>query len=217
VAVTDALGNTSTRSYDAFGRLASESDALGNTTLYAYDALDRLVRVTTGANVPGAVLATAYTYDAIGRKLTMQLDPDGLKLTTQYRYTRPGSSDTWSLQEVVDAKGNVTAYSYNSLGALANTTDAQGQTWSYTYDNLGRQTAHSDPLRRTTIYAVDALGPAHRADAGRAHGAVGVSTGRDAGRLHGLCRARDHLRLRPGQTADRHRLPGRHGGCELQL
>jgi RHS repeat-associated protein len=158
VGVTDALGNTSTRSYDAFGRLASEADALGNTTLYSYDALDRLVRVTTGANVPGEALSTSYTYDAAGRTLTMHADPDGLNLTTTYRYTRPGSSDTWSLQEVVDARGNVTAYSYNSLGQLAATTDALNQTWSFSYDNLGRQLAQIDPLSRTTTYAVDALG-----------------------------------------------------------
>ena len=62
-------------------------------TVYTYDALDRLWRVTTGANTPAEALTTTYTYDAGGRKLTMQIDPDGLKLTTQYHYTRPGSSD----------------------------------------------------------------------------------------------------------------------------
>ena len=92
--VTDARGNTSTRSYDAFGRLVSSTDPTGRTVTSTYDALDRVTLRTIGANLPAEADQTAYTYDAAGRLLTRVVDPVGLRLTTQYRYGRPGSTDT---------------------------------------------------------------------------------------------------------------------------
>ena len=156
--ITDARDFTTTYSYDAFGQLSSITDPLGNFTSYAYDALDQLVLETVGDNEPGEELQTTYSYDASGRILAEQVDPDGLNLMTLYRYTHAGSSDTWNLQEVEDPRGNVTIYSYNTLGLLEQTTDALGGTWSYAYDNLGRLINQTDALGRTVTMTYDALG-----------------------------------------------------------
>lgn len=155
---TDALGQASTRSYDAFGRPATISDPLGNTTSFSYDAMDRLIFQATGANGGAAAQQTAYDYDAAGRPLSIHIDPNGLNLTALYRYTRAGSDDTWSLQEVVDPQGHPTAYHYNSLGQRDQTIDALGQIWHLDFDNLGRLVRQTDPLGHATSFTVDALG-----------------------------------------------------------
>ncbi len=155
--ITDPRGKISTIDYDSFGRIATETDALGNTTTYRYDALSRIVEKVVGGNVAAEALTVAYSYDAMGRLLTQRTDPNGLNLLTRYRYTRSGSSDTWNLQEVEDPRGNVTAYSYNSLGMLASVRDANGQTATYTYDNLMRMIEQRDPRGSLTTFTFDAL------------------------------------------------------------
>ncbi len=156
--VTDGRNQAHILSYDPFGRLDWERDPLGNLITYSYDKLDRLEEQIIGANNPAQAVTTRYSYDAAGRRTTMRLDPNGLNLTTVYSYTQPGSSDTWNLQQVRDPKGNVTKYSYNSLGLRANTTDALNHTWVFDYDNLGRLTRQTDPLGHFVEYVVDGLG-----------------------------------------------------------
>ncbi len=158
VGMTNPAGQTSTRTYDIFGRPESASDPLGITTTFAYDALDRLVLKTVGANIPAQALQTVYNYDAAGRPLSERVDPDGLNLLTQYRYTRAGSSDTWSLQELVDPKGHATAFHLNSLGQRDQTIDASGQIWRFANDNLGRLVSQTDPLGHVVSYQSDLLG-----------------------------------------------------------
>ena len=155
--VTDPRGEVSTRSYDAFGRLIEERDPLGNSISYAYDALDRLTLRTVGS-APGEIRQTAYTYDAAGRLLAEQADPNGLNLLTQYHYARPGESDSWKPLEIVDPNGNSTIFHYNSLGLQDTTTDALGHTWAFEYDNLGRPIEQIDPLGHATNSTFDALG-----------------------------------------------------------
>ncbi|MBK9715620.1 MAG: hypothetical protein IPO81_30720 [Kouleothrix sp.] len=168
VRVTDALGSSGSFSYDGFGRTVAGSDPLGNTTTFAYDALDRLTLETRGANVPGEATQTAYSYDAAGRPLAARVDPDGLNLLTQYRYSRAGGADGWNVQEVVDPRGGVTGFHYNSLGQRDRTIDALGQTWQFDYDNLGRLVHQFDPQGHATSIAVDALGrPVSLTEGGR--------------------------------------------------
>jgi RHS repeat-associated protein len=158
VGVSDGAGHTSTRRYDAFNRLVAETDPLSTTTSYAYDALDRVTRQTVGANVPAEARTTDYRYDAGGRLLSSIVDPAGLRLTTTYGYSLPGSADTWSVQRVEDPNGHATRYQYNSLGLQSSVTDALTNTWSFSYDNLGRLVAQSDPLGHAVTMGVDALG-----------------------------------------------------------
>ncbi|HEX6290918.1 MAG TPA: SMP-30/gluconolactonase/LRE family protein [Herpetosiphonaceae bacterium] len=156
--VTDPRGTVTRYAYDAFDRQTSVTDPLGTLTTYGYDLNDQLTGVIQAANVPSEALAVAYSYDAVGRLLTERVDPDGQNLRTEYRYSRAGSSDTWNLQQVIDPRGNATAYRYNTLGLRDQTTDALGSTWSLSYDNLGHVTAQTDPLGRNSTTSYDPLG-----------------------------------------------------------
>jgi RHS repeat-associated protein len=154
----DPLGKLTTLSYDDFGRLVEQRDPLGNIVSFEYDALDRVVLNTTSGNDPEHAQRTAYEYDTAGRLLATRVDPEGLNLTTRYRYAHAGSADTWSLQEVVDPKGNITAIQYDRLGRRESITDALGHTWSFAYDNLGRPIEQRDPLGHVDSTVFDALG-----------------------------------------------------------
>lgn len=156
--ITDPLGRTTTRSYDSFGRLVSETDPAGNVTRYEYDAVDRLVALVRGDNQPTERRRRVYTYDSLGRRTSEVVDPDGLALTTRYRYTTSGSTNRWRLQEVEAPQGGITVYRYDSFGNLVSTTDALGQNWQFRYNNLGDLVGQIDPLGRAITITVDARG-----------------------------------------------------------
>jgi RHS repeat-associated protein len=156
--VTDPRQMMTTRTYDPFGQIKTITDPNGHLTTFAYDALNRLILKTVGADVPAQQQQTAYTYDGSGRPVTVQVDPNGLDLTTTYLYTGRTGSDTWNLQQIIDPRGNSTLYHYNFQGLRDQTTDALFHTWTFGYDNLGRAINQTEPIQRTTSFAVDALG-----------------------------------------------------------
>jgi RHS repeat-associated protein len=156
--ITDPLGRVTTRTFDSFGRLVEERDPLNNVTRMDYDKVDRVTAVSFGDNVPAERRKVAYEYDALGRRVAQTIDPDGLALRTEYRYSRAGSSDRFGLQEVVDPEGGVTVYTYNSVGWLERVTDALGQVWQFGYNTRGDLVRQVDPLGRETTFTVDAKG-----------------------------------------------------------
>lgn len=82
----DPLGNTTTYSYDAVGRLLSLVDPNGNasggnpadhTWSFTYDNEDRLLTAQAPAPVSGgAPLVTQYQYDPVGNR-TVVIDANG--------------------------------------------------------------------------------------------------------------------------------------------
>jgi YD repeat-containing protein len=62
--VTDALGKTTTTTYDAVGHVTQIADPNNNTTRYTYDNLDRLL---TDTNQLGKT--RSYSYDAVGNQI----------------------------------------------------------------------------------------------------------------------------------------------------
>lgn len=171
VETVDASDARRFTSYDAFGRVLTQTDALGHTTEYVYDDVARSVTMTTAEGVSvttvhdrlGQVISVT---DARQNTTTYEYDRDGrLRFTrtplteTENRYDRAGL-----LEETVDAKGNVVAYTYDAAnrvlsvvrdpGGLALTTnhryDAKGQavwtqdpngTWTHTEYDLRGLTA----------------------------------------------------------------------------
>ena len=75
--VSDGRNQPHTLHYDTFGRLDWETDPLGNKITYQYDKLDRLEEQIVGVNTPAQAVTTRYSYDAVGRRRTVRLDPTG--------------------------------------------------------------------------------------------------------------------------------------------
>lgn len=98
-------GKTTTRTYDALGRLASYSDGEGNLISYGYDEANNLTTLT----YPGSKTVT-YTYDANNRLETVK---DWNDRTTTYTYDAAGR-----LKETLRANGTVRKQVYDAIGQL---------------------------------------------------------------------------------------------------
>jgi RHS repeat-associated protein len=145
----DANGNTVRIStYDADGRLETDTDALGNVTRYTYDLPTR-THTTTFPDT--GVVAEAF-------------DPNGLLLrhtdqrgnTTTHEYN-PTHNETRG----VNALGEVTTATYDPYGGLRTRTDPTG-TVTLDYDNQNRITAITDRLNQTTTFERDQGGKLSR-------------------------------------------------------
>jgi YD repeat-containing protein len=115
--------------YDALGRLTSvcevtgaagsgscaqTSTATGYWTTYTYDVLDDLVNVTQNAQGSGSQQTRTYAYDGLGR-ITSEINPESG--TTSYVYDSDPTCGTYKgdLVKKIDAVGNTSCYSYDSL------------------------------------------------------------------------------------------------------
>ena len=160
----DALGYATIYGYDALGRQVSVTDPLTNTVTTAYDAEGRVIAQR------GATYPVDYSYDEFGDKVSMTpyrnisaigdvtrwLRDEATGLVTnkvyadgkgpRYTYTPDGrlATRTW-------ARGVVTAYAYDSSGALTNTVYSDGTpTVSMAYDPEGHVVS-----QRGATYPVD--------------------------------------------------------------
>lgn len=173
----------STATYDYLGNKLTETDALGNTTRYTYDAYSRPLTVTQ--TVDGVDQTTSYTYDEIvstGVYKNTVTDAEGM--VSETHYNRPG----WVVKTQNMGKGatplpaQVTGY--NVLGQaltlkvndelrVTNTYDpvtglltkkqySEQYYTDYTYDLEGRQqtmTDHwPDQPQAVTSYTYDIMG-----------------------------------------------------------
>ncbi|MEK6750329.1 MAG: SpvB/TcaC N-terminal domain-containing protein, partial [Pseudomonadota bacterium] len=109
VTETDAAGNSTTRTYDALGRLASVTEATGDVTTYAYD-----------------------TFDANGNNTQTITDPAGKQNIVVFNTLGQKISDKNG-----DIRGK-NYYSYDANGNLQTQTDSKLQKITYTYDKLDR-------------------------------------------------------------------------------
>ena len=158
-------GFTVNYAYNSQGQLARISNAAGQTiTAYTYDAAGRIIRTdqgngayTTCSYLPknllqsvvnkapdGSVLSQfEYTYDALGRPVTMTT----LDGTTTYGYDLLGQ-----LTSVDEPGGQTIAYQYDAAGNRVSEVDS-GTTTSYATNDLNQCTA-SGPA----TYQYDAAG-----------------------------------------------------------
>ncbi len=173
-ATGDGRTTTVSATYDAEGRVRSQTDESGAVTLLEYDAADQLV---AAVNPLGE--RTTYTYDGIGRVVEVTR-PDGVTLRTSFDAAGQVTSRT-------DAAGRITRFEYDAAGRMlvtlfpdstpsddsdnprvrieydaagqvVATIDELGRRTTFTYDATGRQTATTDPLGRTVSMQYDAAG-----------------------------------------------------------
>lgn len=169
-------GATMRFTYDAWGRLLTETDALGIVTKYEYDARGNLVRKivdytadASGRNVvteatynPHDQLTSEFTYAdglAVGHSDTLDINRklalrrDGLGRRTVYRYD---SAD--QLINVIDPTSAVITLTYTADGQVETTTDAEGSVTRIEYDGFRRPVAKTvdfGGLNLVTSYEYD--------------------------------------------------------------
>ena len=142
----DPRGNSArTSTYDANGRLASDTDALGNVTHYAYDLATHTTTVTNPDN--GTV---TQVFDAQGL-LLRETDPLGRTTTHEYDANRNETKRT-------NAAGEATTYTYDEHGNQTSVRDSVGRTTQTAYDGFGNPTTFTDGLGHASTIAYDDRG-----------------------------------------------------------
>ena len=149
--------------YDEAGRVKTRKFADGYEINYGYDALSRVNKVTGSDG-----RCVEYEYDALGRA-TKVIDGSSITL---YLYTATGR-----LKSVIDALGNETAYTYDSLDNLKTvhrsegrisleeqtgdympTVGKDGHVTLYSYNLAGQITSVTDALGQVETYEYDQYG-----------------------------------------------------------
>lgn len=202
VAVIDALGNTSTFTYDGVGRKLAENHPLGRATAYEYDAMDRLLTVTDALggqaqftydangnkteHLDARLNRTTFAYDAKDR-LVSTTDPLGHVETYTYdaldrrnSVTNPrGATSTvvydalGNVLQEIDALGSTVQHEYDANGNRTATVDAKGNRITFAYDALNRLVSTTDPLGHSELYEYDLNG--NKVKATDAQGSVTTS------------------------------------------
>ncbi|GAA2637445.1 hypothetical protein GCM10010425_45530 [Streptomyces spororaveus] len=141
--VTGRGGGKISNTYDAAGRVVSQTDGSGRTTTFAWD--NKRESHTTDPN--GGVWTDVYS----GNVLLESTDPYGKRVSYGYdRNLRPVS--------ITDARGNTTEMTYDAAGRMATRKSpaSAGLTESWTYDAAGNIAGHTDSRGKATAYTYDA-------------------------------------------------------------
>ena len=143
-----APGQNTTFSYNADGQQLTSTDARGATTTYSYNARHLVSGIVysapAGVHVPGNV---TFTYDGAGNRTGMT---DGLgSASYQYDQLSRMTSETRRLNDLPSApvpnNAYTISYSYNLAGALLTIADPFGKQVSYTRDSVDRLNSLSRP------------------------------------------------------------------------
>lgn len=144
VRLKDSKGDETKFEYDANGNLIKETDAFGNTKHSTFDADNLVLETRDERNVK-----TVYDYDRQNRLLRQTIDPDGLSISTTYRYSAKGEEIA-----IIDGNNIETSFRYNNRGEIIEMVrDPSGLklTTRYEKDGLG-----NDILVREGYGAIDA-------------------------------------------------------------
>jgi len=162
---------TSSRTYNAFGEVRTETDALSHTTTYTYNVVGKAVTVqhatvnyeTTAGSFSSITPTETYYYDKSGRLIGQQ-DANS-RLTSRLLLAGTGYGqataliakefhpDTGLVQNSydlfgdqrgqVDEIGRSTTMVYDALGRVSQVNHAGGLVDNYVYDVLGQRTRHT--------------------------------------------------------------------------
>ncbi|MDR7419859.1 MAG: RHS repeat-associated core domain-containing protein [Armatimonadota bacterium] len=148
--ITDPWGRTATYTYDANRRLTSVVNGAGFTTSYAY-GVNGLTGLT---NARGHATSVQWTTLAGYGRVTRVTAPDGS--ATTYTYTFTGSRPRRTV--VTNARGHTTTYDFylgddeRYIGNLEQVIDALGNVTQYTYDDRHNVTQQRDARSNRTTY-----------------------------------------------------------------
>lgn len=153
LSATDPLGHISYSTYDAAGQVATTTDKNGNTTTYVYNDLGLLTTTQYAAiqvGIKSVTPSVTVGYDANGNRVSMT-DRNGNTTQTQFdSLNRP--------IQVTHPDGTLLKTVYDAVGRVITETNELGFAFQYAYDALGRRTSETDPLGNATQYVYDAAG-----------------------------------------------------------
>ncbi|MDK2126956.1 DUF4214 domain-containing protein, partial [Parachitinimonas caeni] len=174
----------SSATFDAFGRVLTQTDAYGRTTTTAYDDKLRTVTVTTPEGIKtvseknrfgetfkltdGEGNVSEYAYDRNGRLLSTKrpVSSEEYQETTQ-RYDAAGRLTETVLRsyrkvgnafQVIDARGVVNRFEYDAVGrVLVSRTDPDGVNLAtrYEFDGMGRTVKTTNAAGNVTVTEFD--------------------------------------------------------------
>lgn len=132
---------TTTRTYSGF-RLASLTDPIGNSTSYSYDSFGRVASKNDNTGT------TSYTYDGLGRIISEQM-PDGTANTVTYGWNSSLTGACYSITATSSVKPTETTV-YDARNRVIRTSK-KGYNGSFVhtdmiYDNYGRLQRMSTPF-----------------------------------------------------------------------
>ena len=152
--VYDALGvhrYSLHNTYDALGRIATETNPIGQVTTHTYDISGNKKTISN----PSGRRSSVMHYDYSNRLVQMQeMGFDGITHVTQYGYDFKNNKTS-----TTDPLGNTTHYDYDCFGHLVQTRlpyvqDENGNAVTpvlqSSYDCAGREIAHTDAKGHTT-------------------------------------------------------------------
>jgi YD repeat-containing protein len=166
----DALGFTNYWSYNAAGYLTNQTDKLGRTTTYTRSTNNLVTRID---HPDGSFEERSYSQ--FGQVLTNRWRNGGVEAFTYYgtneaggmfgdlktRADPMGNTQTYTWQpsglmaSLVDARNNITHFSFDWRGNLLAQTNADGTAVSYQYDAFGNRTNIINELGHTTAFTFD--------------------------------------------------------------
>ncbi|MFJ1492359.1 DUF6531 domain-containing protein [Capnocytophaga canis] len=201
-AITDALGQTTTMTYDQSHRMITKTDRNGQSFYWEYDTLGRCIHTwgdggwqqgwlayypekgynqITDAN--GAV--TTYFYDT--NQLVHRIE-DAMGGIRYFEYT-----PYMELYRQVDQDGNITGYTYNKDGFLTSITYPDGTQKHYTYDAQNRLKVQRSASGNQQVYVYDEANQVRSII--EADGNVTHYTYTEAGLLKTITRQDRHMEL----------------------
>ncbi|MCA1594680.1 MAG: DUF6531 domain-containing protein, partial [Acidobacteria bacterium] len=174
--VTDNLGHTSHRRYDAQGRVTSEKDAQGFETNVSYNVAGQVDTVTLPATgqtgtgrarsvstylYPGGPLATSTAFNESGvqaQQVSYTYGPEGetLSVAGSVEPVTYAYDALYRLKTLKDGNNNQTTYAYNSVGDLTRVQMPGGETTQFPlHDANGQTLRRIDGNGVTTNYVYD--------------------------------------------------------------
>ncbi len=160
VVANTALDRVSSRTYDAAGRLLTQTDgpeasAARAITTYTYDGAGQLLQVRTSDSVGTAATAqlVRYFYDQAGRQVAM-LDAAGY--LTEVQYDLGGRIQSQTRYATLSPSAQLASGTLAQLRPGANA--AQDQTTRYFYDGRGQKIGQLDAAGYLTQWIIDEAG-----------------------------------------------------------
>ena len=142
--VTDAMGKSTTYTYNELGLVETVTDSMNHVSEYSYNACGRNTTVRDAANGESEA-----TYDLLGNVTRLEGPLGG---ATNYAY-----DDMGRLISESTVSGGIKSYEYNELNVRKKVTNARGQTRQVFYDAKGRITGYITP-EGAVSYTYDANG-----------------------------------------------------------